>query len=817
MRLIRILPILLFSVSAFGQEYQESGGIVSLEGENYQTNVCQVDGLGNPTTTCWGTVVDGLMSGGSAAKASSVSGIFTPPDSEYVSWNINTTSSSTWYIWVRARSFDSGTDSLFLEIDSLGEIQDNILTYGALDWYRTDYTSKGSIAAGTHTVTLHRRERLIEVDKVVLTTSGAYDPETVNGGLGPDESTLSGSGTNPNAPVLATIGNRQVNIGTTIEIDITATDADGDGIAITQSGKPSFCSFTDNGNGTADLDCSPVAGDEGATSITITATDDGTPAKSDEETFTLTHGETIAFPSAMGLGRFATGGRGGIVCHVDTTTNTSTGNQIGGSTHYRGSFKYCLDTLTVDRTIVFDVGGKITWSGSYGSSLAGDVTIACHTAPGADGIVLAGSGEMIIQKSNFIMRGCRMRSTAGSNSALRVGGKFPSTGQIEDVILDHVSVMWHGDETINFISGDASWNKYSCNATGQTGCPRNVTMQYSIVGLAGGDSSGSGNGWGGGSKNNLVYSFTNLSLIRNVWSNAGRRNPALYDGSGELINNVFYNNLGGEGPGFVYAFWDDSNWSLIGNGWYRGPMLASMGSFNYGAYGGAYTIRLFLQGNRHVTERSNDTKAETCILQQSGAEPSCSVSGLSKLSIQGSPPVTGSMSPTDARILTAEATLALLSADDGAVTNVGPFIPQYDFYDQYTVDGVKDIITEGTPANRTGDTQTTGGAIRPFTESEAISMASAISFASASRPAGFDSDWDGIPDTWEDTYPNILDKTDGTDGANIASNGYSHLENYINDLAGDTVNFDTGGGGPPPGGGNDLKMRSWRTLQQQHE
>ena len=49
-----------------------------------------------------------------------------------------------------------------------------------------------------------------------------------------------------------------------------------------------------------------------------------------------------------------------------------------------------------------------------------------------------------------------------------------------------------------------------------------------------------------------------------------------------------------------------------------------------------------------------------------------------------------------------------------------------------------------------------------------------------SAKAPKDSDGDGLPDRWERKLG--LDPKDGTDGAMMAENGYTHLENYLNTL-----------------------------------
>jgi hypothetical protein len=55
-----------------------------------------------------------------------------------------------------------------------------------------------------------------------------------------------------------------------------------------------------------------------------------------------------------------------------------------------------------------------------------------------------------------------------------------------------------------------------------------------------------------------------------------------------------------------------------------------------------------------------------------------------------------------------------------------------------------------------------------------------------------DSDHDGMPDSWESSHG--LNPNNGSDGAQTATNGYTNLENYLNELAGDGA----GSGGPTP-------------------
>jgi hypothetical protein len=94
---------------------------------------------------------------------------------------------------------------------------------------------------------------------------------------------------------------------------------------------------------------------------------------------------------------------------------------------------------------------------------------------------------------------------------------------------------------------------------------------------------------------------------------------------------------------------------------------------------------------------------------------------------------------------------------------VGASKPSRDPIDQRIVKSVRD----GTGSART---DTTG----PWRD-----------LAAGAPPPPADSDHDGMPDAWEKSHG--LAPDDARDGAAVAANGYTHLENYLNELAGDPI------------------------------
>jgi hypothetical protein len=91
------------------------------------------------------------------------------------------------------------------------------------------------------------------------------------------------------APALSSIADQTMNEGTTLNVSVSATDADGDKLALAGKNLPTFGSFIDNGNGTGTISFAPGFDAAGVyPNIQVIAADNGTPALSDTLSFALT-------------------------------------------------------------------------------------------------------------------------------------------------------------------------------------------------------------------------------------------------------------------------------------------------------------------------------------------------------------------------------------------------------------------------------------------------------------------------------------------------------------------------------------------------
>lgn len=222
--------------------------------------------------------------------------------------------------------------------------------------------------------------------------------------------------------------------------------------------------------------------------------------------------EQLAFPDAVGFGRYATGGRTGSVYHV---TNL---NDSGA-----GSFRDAVSQS--NRIVVFDVAGVIRLNGLI--SIKPNIYIAGQTAPG-EGVTVYGNRISFSNAHNTICRYMRFRmGSVGDKDKDAMG-----IAEGHDMIFDHVSVSWGRDETFS-VSGE------NCV---------NITIQNSIV--AQGLLSHSAGG--------LIQTAGGVTLYRNFYVDNSTRNAKI-KGVNQYVNNIVYQwkdgayIMGGDSEGHMYC------------------------------------------------------------------------------------------------------------------------------------------------------------------------------------------------------------------------------------------------------------------------
>jgi len=219
-------------------------------------------------------------------------------------------------------------------------------------------------------------------------------------------------------------------------------------------------------------------------------------------------GELLAFPGAVGHGRFTSGGRGKSVYQVTNLNNSGP-----------GSFRDAVSKG--DRTIVFRVGGviNITERIYFGGD---NITIAGQTAPG-DGIAIYGSmtdsnnhENIIIRYVNFLVGDAGVQSDDDSFRLRNTG-----SGAKSNFIFDHCGFFWGKDEVFA-IEANSS----------ETGSVEKVSVQKCIIGES------------FNRKGMIIWrKGFDISFIDNLFSNNQQRNirSSTRSASWEQINCVVYN------------------------------------------------------------------------------------------------------------------------------------------------------------------------------------------------------------------------------------------------------------------------------------
>lgn len=170
---------------------------------------------------------------------------------------------------------------------------------------------------------------------------------------------------------------------------------------------------------------------------------------------------TKAFPSAEGFGAYAKGGRGGSVIEVTTLADSGP-----------GSLRACAQA-TGPRTCVFRVGGTINLNSDIVLRETNSfLTIAGQTAPGGGvqlknwGLNVTGGAHDVVVRYLKIRKGTDQSPQDINNdcNGILIWGAS-AAGPTRNVIVDHASVSWTCDDTVQTYS----------RAT-------DVTVQWTLIG-----------------------------------------------------------------------------------------------------------------------------------------------------------------------------------------------------------------------------------------------------------------------------------------------------------------------------------------------
>jgi hypothetical protein len=351
----------------------------------------------------------------------------------------------------------------------------------------------------------------------------------------------------------------------------------------------------------------------------------------------------------------------------------------------------------------------------------GNLTVAGQTAPGK-GICLSGGTFSVNGANDVIIRFIRSRVGSGG------GGDGMSSPNCQNVIWDHCTVSWTHDEA------------FSAHPTGT------ITLQRSIISEA---LNYDNHGFAASVLGDIGSYHHNLlaHCYGRNWSLAGKSVNGQCWGRMDVRNNVVYN------WGIRTTDGEINQVNFVNNYYKPGPASSVFVAIKctFTDWCGGEQV-YYLSGNEmpgyfgpDEVDKSWDTEGNK------------------------NPP------PVDEFILTEPLfpsyvnTQTAAEAYEDVLANVGCNVPTLDDTDKRIIQEVRD------------GTATYGNGI-PNSEND---VGGYEDYPEVSRPADWDTDHDGMPDHWETA--NGLNPSDPSDrnGTDLSVIGYTNLEMYLNELAGD--------------------------------
>ena len=508
-----------------------------------------------------------------------------------------------------------------------------------------------------------------------------------------------------------------------------------------------------------------------------------------------TMAQAPAFPGAEGHGRFVTGGRGGKIYHVTNLNDSGT-----------GSFREAVKSGK--RIIVFDVAGVIALKSDL--KFADNITILGQTAP-SPGITLR--YYTVQPGSNNIIRFIRIRR--GQEKNINDGADASWQRNKTGIIFDHCSFSWSIDEVASFYDNNNFTMQWCTMAESLTN-PGHSKGAHGYGGIWGGKLAsfhhnfvahlmnrgprfnGARYGWTGYTNNKeySTYKWQNTVQAENV----DFRNCVMYNAQGTCY--------GGPGGGQI---------NIVNNYYKAGPSHSLKGTtlnglkvdISTGKERGSQdritlvtlstqsnsdkshpefydmTSRYYINGNTTETTKGSKTANQDWkgvsydkgVPSQNGeyyspdvknfysdAVAHTTISGKSCVKIKMDEPApTGQVTTHSA----AEAYKKVLAY-------VGASLYRDEIDARYMEEAKTGTATyKGSITNSPGIIDKVSD-VKGYTETN---------FGTGSRPAGFDTDKDGIPDEWEKA--NGLDPNDASDALTYSLDNkgyYTNIEVYANSL-----------------------------------
>lgn len=510
--------------------------------------------------------------------------------------------------------------------------------------------------------------------------------------------------------------------------------------------------------------------------------------------------QTPAFPGAEGHGRYVTGGRAGKVVHVTNLNDSGT-----------GSFREAVKSG--NRIIVFDVAGVIALKSDL--KIGDNITILGQTAP-SPGITLR--YYTVQPGNNNIIRFLRIRR--GEEKNINDGADASWQRNKTGIIFDHCSFSWSIDEVASFYDNN-NFTMQWCTVAESLTNPGHSKGAHGYGGIWGGKLAsfhhnfvghlmnrgprfnGARYGWTGyiSNKDYATYQWKNTVQAENV----DFRNCVMYNAQGTCY--------GGPGGGQI---------NIVNNYYKAGPSQGLKGTILNGLkvdvstgkergsqdhitlvtlsnsgnsdknHSELYdmTSRYFINGNTTETTKGSVTKNQDWkgISYDKGI-PSLNgeyyspdaknfygdnvahvtISGKSCVKIKMDVPApTGEVTTHSA----AESFSKVLAYSGASL-----------YRDEIDARYMEEAKT-GT-AKYKGSITNSPGIIDKVSDVNGYTEAN---FGTASRPADFDTDKDGIPDSWETA--NGLDPNDASDALTYSLDSkeyYTNLEVYANSLVEDIM------------------------------